>query len=71
MADNGLHDERPLVFVTVGTDYHPFDRLVQWIDDWMIEGGGAARARVFVQSGTSTPPRHAAWEKLKIGRAYV
>ena len=24
-----------LVFVTVGTDYHPFDRLVDWIDRWV------------------------------------
>ena len=23
---------RPLVFVTVGTDHHPFNRLVQWVD---------------------------------------
>jgi UDP-N-acetylglucosamine transferase subunit ALG13 len=59
-----LHDGRPRIFVTVGTDHHPFDRLVQWIDDWMIEGGGAWHARVFVQSGNATPPRHAAWAKL-------
>lgn len=22
------------VFVTVGTDHHPFTRLIQWVDDW-------------------------------------
>jgi UDP-N-acetylglucosamine transferase subunit ALG13 len=46
----------PLIFVTVGTDYHPFDRLVGWVDRW-LEAGGAQRARVIVQAGASTPPR--------------
>src|SRR5687768_6261414 len=59
-----LYDGKPWVFVTVGTDHHRFDRLVQWIDDWMIEGGGVRRARVFVQSGSAKPPRHASWERL-------
>lgn len=67
MSNNELHDGRPFVFVTVGTDYHRFDRLIQWVDEWMIEGGGASRARVFVQSGAATPPRHAAWATL-VGR---
>ena len=49
--------ERPLVFVTVGTDHHPFDRLMQWIDDWI--GASSAGARVFVQCGTSKPPERA------------
>ena len=64
MTNGDLHDGRPSVFVTVGTDYHRFDRLIQWVDDWMIEAGGASRARVFVQCGSATPPRHAAWERL-------
>jgi UDP-N-acetylglucosamine transferase subunit ALG13 len=42
---------RPLVFVTVGTDHHPFDRLLAWIDEWLVRGDGDAR--VLVQSGTS------------------
>ena len=25
----------PLVFVTVGTDHHPFDRLIHWMDRWL------------------------------------
>jgi UDP-N-acetylglucosamine transferase subunit ALG13 len=45
-----------LVFVTVGTDHHPFDRLMDWIDGWV-----SARAqdgiRCVVQHGTSRPPR--------------
>lgn len=64
MPELDLRDGRPLVFVTVGTDFHPFDRLVHWLDEWMIEGGGAARSRVFIQSGTSAEPRHAAWAEL-------
>jgi UDP-N-acetylglucosamine transferase subunit ALG13 len=45
-----------LVFVTVGTDHHPFDRLVHWIDEWLA-AGGAERARCLVQVGRSTPSR--------------
>ena len=42
------------VFVSVGTDHHPFDRLVGWIDDWLPAG-----VRCLVQYGTSAPPRRA------------
>jgi UDP-N-acetylglucosamine transferase subunit ALG13 len=52
--------ELPLVFVTVGTNHHPFDRLIEWIDRWFEDGGGR-RARCLVQSGTSRPPAHAPW----------
>jgi UDP-N-acetylglucosamine transferase subunit ALG13 len=47
--------ERPLVFVTVGTDHHPFDRLMGWIDAWLATDAGAGVA-CLVQSGTSKPP---------------
>jgi len=50
--------DRPLVFVTVGTDHHPFDRLVGWVDRW-LEDGAEATVRCLVQSGTSRPPRRA------------
>jgi UDP-N-acetylglucosamine transferase subunit ALG13 len=49
-------DRRPLVFVTVGTDHHPFDRLVDWVDAW-LETPGAAGVRCVVQHGTSKAPR--------------
>ncbi len=42
------------VFVTVGTDHHPFTRLVDWADRWASAHPGE---RVLVQYGTSTPPR--------------
>jgi len=47
--------ERPLVFVTVGTDSYRFDRLIEWIDSW-FESDVAVRARCFVQHGTASPP---------------
>jgi UDP-N-acetylglucosamine transferase subunit ALG13 len=50
-----------MVFVTVGTDHHPFDRLIEWIDRW-FEDGGLRRARGMVQTGTSRAPRHAGWQ---------
>jgi UDP-N-acetylglucosamine transferase subunit ALG13 len=41
--------DAPLVFVSVGTDHHPFDRLLQWMAAWDGE------ARVLVQSGATAP----------------
>ncbi len=52
-----MSEPRPAeVFVTVGTDHHPFDRLIDAIDGWMTRRGGEEVA-VFVQHGTSRPPR--------------
>jgi UDP-N-acetylglucosamine transferase subunit ALG13 len=51
---------KPLVLVTVGTDHHPFDRIVRWTDSWLA-GGGDARARCFIQTGTSIAPTRAEW----------
>jgi UDP-N-acetylglucosamine transferase subunit ALG13 len=48
--------ERPLVFVTVGTDSYRFDRLVEWADSWFTDDV-ALRARCFVQHGTARAPR--------------
>jgi UDP-N-acetylglucosamine transferase subunit ALG13 len=45
----------PLVLVTVGTDHHPFERLIGWIDRWTPP----APVRVFVQYGTAVPPHTA------------
>jgi UDP-N-acetylglucosamine transferase subunit ALG13 len=47
---------RPLVFVTVGTDHHPFDRLVQWVDAWAASHPGV---EVVVQHGEASSPAHA------------
>jgi UDP-N-acetylglucosamine transferase subunit ALG13 len=45
--------ERRLVLVIVGTDHHPFDRIVGWADAW---AGAHPDIRVLVQYGTSRPP---------------
>jgi UDP-N-acetylglucosamine transferase subunit ALG13 len=50
------------VFVSVGTDFHPFDRLCRWVEAWLADGG-CELARCFVQSGTSAPPRNAEHEQ--------
>ncbi|MEP6758541.1 MAG: sulfotransferase [Actinomycetota bacterium] len=50
----------PLVVVLVGTDHHPFDRLVAWADRW----AGTRRARVIIQHGTARPPEHAEGVRL-------
>ncbi len=42
------------VLVLVGTDHHPFDRLVRWVDDWAA--GHPGQPRVLVQRGTSCAP---------------
>lgn len=45
------------VVVSVGTDHHPFDRLVQWIDEWAALHPDVS---IFMQRGTSTTPRRVA-----------
>ncbi len=45
------------VFVTVGTDVHPFDRMTDWVDAWAADGDPAAH--LFMQSGTSRVPQKA------------
>lgn len=42
--------------VSVGTDHHIFDRLIDWVDDW-IEGQESAPS-LFVQHGASRSPRN-------------
>lgn len=46
----------PLVLVVVGTDHHPFDRVVGWADGWARTHRDV---RVVVQYGTSRPPSDA------------
>jgi UDP-N-acetylglucosamine transferase subunit ALG13 len=38
------------VIVAVGTDHHPFDRMINWIDSWCAANPGTT---VLVQRGTS------------------
>jgi UDP-N-acetylglucosamine transferase subunit ALG13 len=48
------------VLAIVGTDHHPFDRLVDWVDRWAVSRGAGA----FVQFGTSGAPTHAEGREL-------
>lgn len=51
----GANGRPPLLLVTVGTDHHPFGRLIDWIDGWLRDGG-AAHVRALVQHGPAPPP---------------
>ena len=51
----------PLIVLTVGTDSHPYDRAVRWIDAWAAANPDA---RVVAQWGTSTRARHAEGDAL-------
>lgn len=54
--------------MTVGTDHHPFDRLVEWVDAWCRDH---PEADVVVQYGTSRPPRHAVGHALLDAREFA
>ena len=47
------------VFVTVGMDHHPFNRLMRWVDEWLSER--TAPPVLHCQVGTAVPPRRAAF----------
>lgn len=46
---------RPLVVVTVGTDHHPFHRLVDWLDVWLRSYVVGQTPDCFLQYGSSHP----------------
>lgn len=48
--------DQSAVVVTLGTDHHPFTRLVRWVDDWAGDHPGT---RCLIQHGTAPAPRHA------------
>lgn len=68
-SEGGWGPVKPLVICTVGTDHHPFDRLVRWCDTFAAAHPAAA---VFVQHGESAPPQVAAgeayWEKDQLAQ---
>lgn len=35
LANAGAHGNDTRFVVTVGTDHHPFDRLIRWVNDWL------------------------------------
>ena len=46
-------DGDPYVFVAVGTDHHPFPRLMDWVRGW---ADVRPEPRLLVQSGNTPPP---------------
>ena len=50
-----------MIFVTVGTHEQPFNRLVEYMDNWAAEHA----EEVIMQTGFSTyEPKHCEWSKL-------
>lgn len=49
------------IFVTVGTDHHPFTRLIDWVDDWAAHRDDIV---LVVQHGTARPSRYGANHQL-------
>ena len=47
--------EAPVMLVTVGTDHHQIDRLIDWVDEYARTREG--RAKLIVQYGYSRPPQ--------------
>jgi UDP-N-acetylglucosamine transferase subunit ALG13 len=50
----GAAGSGPAVLVVVGTDAHPFDRLVEWLERWYA--ARPDRPRLIVQHGSSRTP---------------
>jgi len=47
------------VLVTVGSDHHPFDRLIRWVDGWLgAQDDRDLRVQAVLQFGTARPPSH-------------
>lgn len=46
---------RARVLVLLGTDHHPFDRLVTWLEEWAAQ---RVDVDLVVQHGSTRPPRH-------------
>jgi UDP-N-acetylglucosamine transferase subunit ALG13 len=55
---NGAASCPTRLFVTVGTDHHPFDRLIRWLDEWLATGSRDG-VDCLVQAGTSSSARRA------------
>ncbi|HEC10253.1 MAG TPA: glycosyl transferase family 28 [Acidimicrobiales bacterium] len=55
--------ETAKIFVTVGTDHHPFDRMVNWFDSWLATRDPDQLATL-VQRGTSREGRSASVQYL-------
>ncbi|NNF56002.1 MAG: glycosyl transferase family 28 [Acidimicrobiales bacterium] len=55
------HSTTQLVMVSVGTDHHPFDRLVSWMDAW---AGDHQEVEVIIQYGSADVPTNTKGDAL-------
>ena len=55
-ADLGRRTTEPLLLVTVGSDHHPFDRVVDWVDNY-LEATDSSDLRYVCQHGAGRLPR--------------
>lgn len=61
-ARRPLGDSVVRIFLTVGTDHHPFDRLILWLDHWFeVKAAGVS---CLAQTGPSIEPIHARSEQF-------
>ncbi len=52
-----------MIFVTVGTHEQPFNRLVKYMDDLVLDG--TIKEKVIIQTGYSTyEPKYSTWQKF-------
>jgi UDP-N-acetylglucosamine transferase subunit ALG13 len=58
LVEVGTEGGRPVIFATVGTDHHPFDRMVHWVDRW-LDANAERGVTGFIQTGTSVRPQRA------------
>jgi UDP-N-acetylglucosamine transferase subunit ALG13 len=62
--DPGQIPEQTLrVVVLVGTDHHPFNRLIEWVNSWLSQHPEQA-AGFFVQAGTASVRPGCPWSSL-------
>jgi len=47
--------QAPMILATVGSDHHPFHRLIEWLDGYLA-GLGSENLRYVCQYGTAHPP---------------
>jgi UDP-N-acetylglucosamine transferase subunit ALG13 len=64
LAPAAAPEAAPLVLVMVGTDHHPFGRLVDWADDWLASRPGG-QVQMVIQHGRTHSPRCA------LGRDFI
>ena len=54
LSESGAHRTHSLIFVTIGTDQHPFARLMDWLQR-AIGSEAVAAEKIIVQHGYTKP----------------